>query len=665
MARILAVPINHGAGVTSTCLGLVHALEQLRVSVGFVKPFAQARWAGEDESVELFRITTSQRPPTPISVSHLEEMLAVDRVAPLMEEVVDMADDFLRRHRITVVEGLAPGTEQVYSGRVNAELARTLDADVLLVASAARLDPERLAHQVGVARSQYVVGGADGGSFGGSCDRSRVIGVVVNHIPLDRDPEEYRTALRAHGLATVACVHTHPEFTRRRVGDVVRELGLQVVNAGDQSRRVHGVTITAQAAPGFLDTLQEGRLVVVPGDRHDVLMSAALAETKGIRLGAVLLTAGIAPDPDVLDLCRPALEAGLPVLLSPERTYETATRVMRLDPEIPSDDEERANVVKETMAQTFDTEWLARLPQRKRIHRSTPAAFRREVIVRAVRSGVRIALTDSTDPAVLASAIDLQARSVCRCVLVGQAAAIERAAAEGGVELPPGMEVVEPADGADPLEAGLALLAAGEVDGLVGGDETSIGELSQRAADAVGVRPDTEVVSSVHYLLLPDEVVAYADCSLNPHPSAAQLAAIALDVAQESQAVGIPARIAFIAPGASSPTAEQETRRMRDAAELTRSRRPDYEVEGPVAFSAASRRTEAIEGAGNGTIFVFPDGATAEATFNAAHRTSGVRAVGPILQGLQRPVNHLPMQRGLREINAIIAVTAVQAARTF
>lgn len=664
--RILVVPTNHVAGVTSTCLGLVHALERLRVSVGFIKPFAQARWAGEDRSVELFRLTTAQRPPTPIAVSHLEEMLAVDRVGLLMEEVVDMADDTMRGHSIVVVEGLAPGTEQVYSGRVNAEMARSLDADVLLVAGAARLDPQRLAHQVGVAHSQYLLReGAAAVGMGMSGAASRVIGVVVNHIPADRECEEYADALRSRGLSTVACIPAHPEFTRRRVGDVVRELGLEVVHEGDQRRRVRDVAIAAQAVPGFLDALQSDRLIVVPGDRHDVLLSAALAETKGPRLAAVLLTAGVRPDPAVLDLCEPALESGLPVLLSPERTWETANAVIALDPEIPADDDERADLVKTTMADAFDTDWLGQLPRHQRVLRSTPAAFRRDVLATASRADRRIALTDATDPAVLVSAINLQARDVARIVLVGQPAAIDVAARAAGVDLPPGLEIAEPAQGQDPLEAGLRMLADGAVDGLVGGLDSSVEELGERAAAAVGLRPDAEVVSTVHYLMLPDEVVAYTDCTLNPDPSAAHLSAIALWAAEESQTVGISPRIAFIEPRATSATFEADVTRVTEAMELTRSRRPDYEVEGPVAFATASRREGEAGGTGNGTVFVFPDGATAEATFHAVHRTSGVRAIGPILQGLNRPVNRPPAHGDVVEINEVVVATAVQASRNF
>lgn len=676
--RILVVPTNHGAGVTSTCLGLVQALDRLRVSVGYLKPFAQARWVGEDESVELFRLTTSQRPPAPIAVAHLEEMLALDRVGSLMEEVVDLADDALREHSVVVIEGLAPGTEQVYSGRVNAEMARSLDADVLFVANASRLDPQRLAHSVGVANSQYVLRGAPrltpssltaAVADGQPKSRrksvpTRVIGVVVNHVPPDRDPSEFAAALQQRGLHTVASIPDNPEFTRRRVGDIVRELGLEVVNVGDQSRRIHGVEIAAQAAPGYLSVFQEDRLVVVPGDRHEVLMSAALAETKGTRLAGVLLTVGIRPHDDVLDLCRPALEAGLPVLLSPGRTYETVTRVLGLDPDIPADDEARANLVKNTMAEAFDERWLLGLPSDDRLPRSTPAAFRREVVVAAARAEQRIALTDATDPATLVAAINLQARSVVRCVLVGDTAAIEAAAAEVGLDLPAGLAIAEPAAGVEPLAAGLRMLAEGTVDGLVGGADADLEEVGRRAEAAVGLRSDAEVVSSIHYLMLPDEVVAYTDCALNPHPTAEQLAAIGLWAAEESQTVGITPRIAFIEPRSSSDSVAADTERVREAVQLAAGRRPDIHIEGPVAFNAASRRASNGEG-GNGTVFVFPDGAAAESTFHAVHRTSGVRAVGPILQGLNRPVNRAPGNGDALEVNEMIVATAVQASRNF
>ena len=136
--------------------------------------------------------------------------------------------------------------------------------------------------------------------------------------------------------------------------------------------------------PGLLDSLVADRLLVVPGDRHEVLLSAALCEDRGERLAAVLLTAGIAPDPAVVQLCRPALEAGLPILLSGDKTFETTTSVLALDPQIPPDDEERAHLVMTTMAQAYDSAWLDEVPADHRGRRSTPAVSSERAAVPSV-----------------------------------------------------------------------------------------------------------------------------------------------------------------------------------------------------------------------------------------------------------------------------------------
>ena len=317
MTRIvLVVPTGHGVGLTATCLGLVEALQQQAVNVGFYKPLAQPGPAGPvtDRSTGLVRLTTALRPPEPIAAHEVERRLGDGALDSLMEDVLGAAEPLLREHDVLVVEGLVPGSGLVYSGRVNLLLAKALDADVLLVGAPADADMDHLAETMAIAARSYRAG-----------EHDRVVGAVVNRLA-GAGPatvERLRVALGQRGIALVAAVAYREALTWPRLRDIVAGLDVTVLNTGDHDRRVKGVIVAAQAVPGVLPLMEEGRLVIVPGDRHEVILSACLAAMNGTRLAGLLLTVGLEPDPRVWALCQLAVATGLPVLLTAEYSYET------------------------------------------------------------------------------------------------------------------------------------------------------------------------------------------------------------------------------------------------------------------------------------------------------------------------------------------------------
>lgn len=667
--RILVVPVTPGAGVTVACLGLVHALEERHVSVGYCKPFAQAGGASQDHSTDLFRLATSLRPPQPIPVERLEDRLACGRLGDAMGKVVEVTAELDDDHQVLVLEGLTPTTEQVYADRINVEIAQALDAEVLLVGSVEGVEPQRFADRCAAMEQVYRSRG-DG----------RVVGVVVNHVGADEDGDAYAQAVAGRGLACVAVVADHAEYTQPRVGDLVRELDLQVLAGGDLDRRVAQTVIAAQAVPGFLPALVDGALVVAPGDRHDVLLSAALAEGAGTQLAGLLLTAGIAPHPDVLRLVRPALVGGLPLLLTQAKTFPTATRIVGVDHDIPADDEARARRVMEGVARGYDEAFLEALPRHERPQRTTPAQFGFRLRGQMSKGHLRLALTDGEDGRVLQAVRLLHRYDAVRFTVLGRPSEVEEQLARLGFELPMGAHVLDPAadhpgaaaireacaaagtlfEPTDVLPQALALLAAGEVDGVVGGIREDRDRFLAAVRAAVPLGAGVRVLSSAQATMLPDEVVFFADPLLNPHPDAEELACIAGQAAETARLVGVGLRIAFVAPSSWSPTAQQDRQAIADARALLAERRPDLRTEGPEPFQHASRRTRSADG--DATIFVFPDVASAAATAKAIGQSGGALVHPPVLQGLSRAVNMLPMDASVDGVMDLIIATAVKAA---
>jgi phosphate acetyltransferase len=698
MTRIvLVVPTAQGSGLTSTCLGLVSALQQHGVNVGFHKPLAQPRSGGgdDDRSTALIRLTSALHPSDPIPTEQVERRLSENALESLMEQAIAAAEPVIAGHDVVVVEGLSTGPDLSYAGRMNVALAKAFDADVLLVGTLGDDSVEHLADTMMITAQTYR-----------ASEHDRVIGAVVNRVRDDGAGgtqggtrggalvDELRAALATRSLALVGAIPYRAELTWPRVRDLTAGLRITVLNGGDSDRRVKDVVIGAQAVPGILPLLREGRLIIVPGDRHDVILSVCLAAMNGVRLAGLLLTVGIEPDPRVWELCRPATETGLPVLLTESYSYETATIVHAVDPEVPADDVERARLVMSTVAGALDLDWLTSLPTPTHVTRLSPPAFRHRLTTAARRADRRIVLPEGSEPRTLRAAAICQNQGIARCVLLAPPREVAAQAAGLGLTLPPGIEIIDPAEVderyvealvrarrhrgmtesqardelSDSIMLGTMMLHLGEVDGLVAGAVHTTASTLRPALQVIGTAASAELVSSIFFMCLPDEVVIYGDCAVNPNPTAGQLADIALQSAASARAFGIDPRVAMISFSTGSSGSGTDVAMVTEATRLVRERDPELIVDGPLQYDAAAIASVALSKApqsplaGRATVFIFPDLNTGNTTYKAVQRSADVVSIGPMLQGLAKPVNDLSRGALVDDIVYTIALTAIQAA---
>ena len=703
MARtLLVVPTGPAVGLTSTCLGLLRALDRRGVSAGYVKPLAQPHPQGRpDESAEIVRSLTGIDAPDPLPAEVVEERLSTGHLDDVLEEVVARCAPVQEAHDVVVVEGLKPGPTQIYSGRVNGALATAVDAAVVLVGAWPSAGGEPVEHLDDAGLERLVESLAIPGGAYEARALARVVGCVVTRLPSSdpevtrRERERLERALTAHGLRLLGGVPYDRALTEPRVRDLVADLDVRVLAEGEQGRRIRDVSVFAQAVPGGLHVLAEGRLVVVPGDRSDVVMAACLAALNGTRLAALLLTAGVEPDPQVWELARAATATGLPVLLTGTSTYETAMQVHDLEVDLSADDLERAEQVMASGADALDGAWLADLLTRPEDRRLSPAAFRFRLTELARSVGARIVLPEGTEPRTLRAAAVCAERGIARPVLLAAPQAVEEAARALGLVLPEAVEVVDPAAVAeryvaplverrrskgwtdevarehltDTIMLGTVMLALDEVDGLVAGAEHTTADTVRPAFQVLGTAPGARLVSSVFFMCLPDEVLVYGDCAINPQPTAAELADIAVQSAASARAFGVEPRVAMISFSTGTSGAGVDVQKVAEATALVREREPGLAVDGPLQYDAATTLSVArskrpgSEVAGRANVFVFPDLDTGNTTYKAVQRSADVVSIGPMLQGLAKPVNDLSRGASVDDIVGTIALTAVQAGR--
>nr|WP_283162911.1 phosphate acetyltransferase [Moraxella sp. Tifton1] len=328
----------------------------------------------------------------------------------------------------------------------------------------------------------------------------------------------------------------------------------------------------------------------------------------------------------------------------------------------------------------------------KRTQKLSPYAFRNQVVRLAQSAKKRIVLPEGDEPRTIEAAAICQNRGIAQCVLLGDPAKIRATADAQGVTLPESIEIIDPAsmieqyvapmmerrkgkideEGAraalqDTVYLGTMMLHMGDVDGLVSGAVHTTADTIRPAFQLIKTAPQYSLVSSVFFMLLPEQVVVYGDCAVNPNPTAEQLAEIAIQSAQSAKAFGIDPKVAMISYSTINSGSGPDVDTVKAALEIVREKAPTLKVDGPLQFDAASvpsvgkQKAPNSPVAGEANVFIFPDLNTGNTTYKAVQRTAGVISVGPMLQGLNKPVNDLSRGCLVDDIVYTIALTAIQA----
>lgn len=710
MQTIVFVPTNSGVGLTSACLGFIRALDYVGIKAGFLKPFSQhpsdASGDTDDSSSVLARHAFNLNPPTSISRNRLERVIGNDQLDDLMEEVVAKHQSISEQYDVIICEGLVSDVDASYAEVVNLAIANALDAKVILVSGGDLAQPDALADKLDLFARD----------FGGMAS-DRTLGVILMRV---KDiPDAYAKAPVAPGEAKISLTHDQlqaiqshsPDFDTdkfRLIGvvpfsntlsvprtwDIAQELDATWLSQGDaKNRRVLATKLVARTVANIEDSFTRGNLLVTAGDRDDLILATALSTMNGVPLAGLILTGGIMPNANVVNLCRPALKTGIPVMLVDTDSYDTVKALSHISHEIPADDTERATEVTNFVAAHLDLDWIkTTFSQGNHQPRLSPSAFRHQLVKKAQIAKKRIVLPEGSEPRTVEAAVICQSRGIADCILLASPDEVQQVAHNLGLTLPDGLQILDPIPMIDryvkpmverrkgklddtqaheqlkdTVVLGTMMLYLGEVDGLVSGAVHTTANTVRPAFQLIKTAPQYSLVSSIFFMLLPEQVVVYGDCAINPDPTAEQLAEIALQSAESAKAFGIVPKVAMISYSTGTSGEGAGVDKVCAATEIAKQRAPDLLIDGPLQYDAASVMSVAKSKApnspvaGQANVFIFPDLNTGNTTYKAVQRSANVVSVGPMLQGLNKPVNDLSRGALVDDIVYTIALTAVQA----
>ncbi len=705
---IMLIPTGTSVGLTSVSLGVIRAMERKGVRLSVFKPIAQPRAGSDtpDQTTMIIRKNSSIPAADPLKMSRVESLLGANQQDVLMEEIIARYHENTKDAEVVLVEGLVPTRKYQFANALNYEIAKTLNAEIVFVMALGNDSPAQLKERIELTQS----------SFGGSKNKN-ITGVIINKLnaPVDEQgrtrpdlSEIFDDSTKASvanidpkqlfadsPLPVLGCVPWSFELIATRAIDMCHHLNVEVINEGElATRRVKSVTFCARSLPHMLEHFRPGSLLVTSADRPEVLVAACLAVMNGVEIGAILLTGGYEIDSSIAKLCERAFQTGLPVFMVKTNTWQTSLSLQSFNLEVPSDDTQRIEKVQEYVANYINADWVESLTAAsERSRRLSPPAFRYQLTELARKAGKRIVLPEGDEPRTVKAAAICAERGIATCVLLGNPDEIQRVAAAQGVKLGKGIEIVDPEvvrnnyvprlvelrknkgmtqvvaqeQLEDNVVLGTMMLESGEVDGLVSGAVHTTANTIRPPLQLIKTAPNSSLVSSVFFMLLPEQVLVYGDCAINPDPTSEQLAEIAIQSADSAQAFGIEPRVAMISYSTGNSGAGSEVEKVREATRIAQEKRPDLVIDGPLQYDAAIMEDVAKSKApnsavaGRATVFIFPDLNTGNTTYKAVQRSADLISIGPMLQGMRKPVNDLSRGALVDDIVYTMALTAIQS----
>jgi phosphate acetyltransferase len=680
--------IGRGDGRQVVELGLMELLTRQVDRVGVFRPLLHGL---PDRMFDLLRsrYRLTQEPRTAYGMSY-EEAAALQAEQgrdALISHLVDAFHQVARDYEAVLVLG-SDFEETNLPGElgINARLANEFGASVLPVIGGRDQNPETIADEVRNAHLSYTALGCD------------VLAMIANRVPRIA-VEDAAARLRGRLPVPAYVVPEEPALSAPSVSQISAALGAEVL-LGDHSglsRDVMDFVFGGAMLPTFIKALTPGCLVITPGDRADLIIGSLAAHSAGAPpIAGILLTLDERPGPEILALAG-RLAPGTPVISVPAGSFHTATELSAMEGKLGAATPRKVETALGLFENHVDTADLLQRLSVVRGERVTPMMFEHELIERARSARQRVVLPEGTEERILRAAEVLLRRNVCDLILLGDTDAVRKRAAELGINLDvAACEIIDPQTSplresfagiyaelrahrgvsyelahdvvADVSYFGTLMVQQGLADGMVSGAVHSTAATIRPAFEIIKTAPGAAIVSSVFFMCLADRVLVYGDCAVNPDPDAEQLADIAIQSAETAAQFGVRPRVAMLSYSTGTSGSGADVDKVRRATELVRERRPELLVEGPIQYDAAVDAAVAAtkmpdsEVAGKATVLIFPDLNTGNNTYKAVQRSAGAVAVGPVLQGLRKPVNDLSRGALVSDIVNTVAITAIQAA---
>lgn len=680
------------SGKSVIALGLMNLLAGKTEKLAYFKPVVSTQRTQVDTHLDTiakhFELKTPYHEMYAFTRDEVVKHQNAGKESYIIDTIIEKFKKLQEQNDFVVVEGtdfMGGTTNLEFDGNIS--IAKNLGLPVVLIVKGeAKPVKEILDNAVTTAKSFMDEG-------------VQILTVVANKIDPDKEEEiriQLEKSLPKGIIATT--IPQNKDLGSPTMKEIHESVGGKVLFGEHQlSNQVDTSIVGAMQLHNCLTRLQKNTLIVTPGDRGDIIIGALQANiSKNYpKIAGIVLTGGLVPEPTISKLIE-GLDSVVPIISVQTGTFKTVNNVANTQSRIASDNKEKIALAISMFDKHVDTKTIERKIIAFRTTGITPRMFQYQIVKRAKEQKKHIVLPEGDDDRILLAADLLVKQNVVDITILGVKENIEAAAKRLNISFDfEKIKIINPAT-SNKLEGyaqtlcdlrkakgvslemsrdlmhdvsyfGTMMVFKGEADGMVSGAAHTTQHTIRPALQFVKTKPGIATVSSVFFMCLPNRVSVFGDCAVNPNPTSEQLADIAISSAETSKMFGIEPKVAMLSYSSGTSGEGEDVEKVRKATEIVRLKRPDLKVEGPIQYDAAvdpsvgKKKMPNSEVAGQASVLIFPDLNTGNNTYKAVQRETGALAIGPMLQGLNKPVNDLSRGCTVDDIFNTVVITAIQA----
>lgn len=684
---------DHNSGKSIITLGLMSILIGKTAKVGYFRPIVEDFIDGElDNHIETvlsyFNLDIKFEDAYAITKSKLIKKKNKGKIGEVLDLIIEKYKKLEERFDFVLVEGTSfTGEGTSIELDLNVLIAKNLGIPTIILASGVGKTLEELVDNLYLVYDSFKVKDVE------------VLSVFANKV----QPENIELVTKSlqKSLPANVLVNTIPlisSLNNPTMQEIVNELDAKVLFGGNYlNNEIGHFSVGAMQLHNYLVHLHDNALVITPGDRSDIILGALQANESANypTISGIILTGNIVPEESILKLIE-GLSAIVPIIAVDGGTYHITNKIGKIKSEIYANNTHKIETSISTFEKYVDNDALSERLITFEAEGMTPKMFQYNMVKRAKQHRKHIVLPEGNDERIIIAASRLMDMNVVDISIIGDKKQIENKVTELGITLDfSKVNIINPIESEfyedyantyyelrkaknvsitmardlmeDVSYFGTMMVYKGHADGMVSGAAHTTQHTILPALQFIKTKPNSSVVSSVFFMCLEDRVSVFGDCAINPNPTAEQLAEIAISSAESSAAFGIEPKIAMLSYSSGASGKGDEVDKVRTATEIVKQRRPDLKIEGPIQYDAAVDRAVGkskmpdSEVAGQASVLIFPDLNTGNNTYKAVQRETGALAIGPMLQGLNKPVNDLSRGCTVDDIINTVVITAIQA----
>lgn len=684
---------EHNSGKSIVTLGLMSMLIGKTAKVGYFRPIIEDFEDGKlDNHIETvishFGLDIDFEDAFAITKSKLIKKKNKGKIGEVLDLIIDKYKKLEEQFDFVLVEGTSfSGEGTVIELDMNVLIAKNLGIPTIIVGSGVGKTLEELIDSLYLAYDSFKV------------KEVEVLAVIANKV----QPENVKLVTDGlkSSLPKEVLVNSIPiisSLNNPTIKEIVDELEAKVLFGKEfLNNEIGNFSVGAMQLRNYLLHLKENALVITPGDRADIILGALQANESANypAISGIVLTGNIIPEDSILKLIE-GLTSIVPIISVEGGTYSITNRIGNIKSKIYANNSNKIETSINTFEKFVDLDQLSAKLSAFEVDGMTPKMFQYNLVKRARKHRKHIVLPEGNDERIIIAASRLLAMDVVDISIIGNKKQIENKVAELGIAFDfTKVKIINPIESdkyedyvntyyelrkAKNVTLGMAkdlmedvsyfgtmMVYKGDADGMVSGAAHTTQHTILPALQFIKTKPNSTVVSSVFFMCLEDRVSVFGDCAINPNPTAEQLAEIAISSADSSAAFGIEPKIAMLSYSSGASGKGDEVDKVRKATEIVRDKRPDLKIEGPIQYDAAvdmeigQSKMPNSEVAGQASVLIFPDLNTGNNTYKAVQRETGALAIGPMLQGLNKPVNDLSRGCTVDDIINTVVITAIQA----